>query len=86
MGQGTVVHHRRGADFYAENGNRYNCYCSQIPVLLNDDGSIFNEGLAEKLRKSGVIGSHPKSNLVKYTCWIGRPPEKPYAQGLPAPS
>lgn len=36
-------------DFYAENGNRYNCYCSQIPVLLNDDGSIFNEGLADKL-------------------------------------
>ncbi|EPO3852464.1 phage minor head protein [Klebsiella pneumoniae] len=38
-------------DFYAENGNRYNCYCSQIPVLLNGDGSIFNEGLAEKLKK-----------------------------------
>jgi SPP1 gp7 family putative phage head morphogenesis protein len=38
-------------DFYAENGNRYNCYCSQIPVLLNDDGSIFNEGLANKLAK-----------------------------------
>ena len=38
-------------DFYAENGNRYNCYCSQIPVLLNDDGSIFNEGLADKLMK-----------------------------------
>lgn len=36
-------------DFYAENGNRYNCYCSQIPVLLNHDGSIFNEGLADKL-------------------------------------
>lgn len=38
-------------DFYAESGNRYNCYCSQIPVLLNEDGSIFNEGLAEKLSK-----------------------------------
>ncbi len=38
-------------DFYAENGNRYNCYCIQIPVLLNDDGSIFNEGLANKLAK-----------------------------------
>lgn len=38
-------------DFYAESGNRYNCYCSQIPVLLNDDGSIFNEGLADKLAK-----------------------------------
>lgn len=38
-------------DFYAEDGNRYNCYCSQIPVLLNDDGSIFNKGLEEKLLK-----------------------------------
>lgn len=38
-------------NFYAERGNRYNCYCSQIPVLLNDDGSIFNEGLANKLAK-----------------------------------
>lgn len=36
-------------DFYAENGNRYNCYCSQIPVLLNQDGSVFNEGLENKL-------------------------------------
>ncbi|WP_449557284.1 phage minor head protein [Huaxiibacter chinensis] len=41
-------------DFYAENGNRYNCYCSQIPVLLNDDGSIFNEGLAEKLKAEKI--------------------------------
>lgn len=35
--------------FYAEGGNRYNCYCSQIPVLVNDDGSVFNEGLVDKL-------------------------------------
>lgn len=38
-------------DFYAVSGNRYNCYCSQIPVLLNDDGSIFNAGLTDKLAK-----------------------------------
>ncbi len=36
-------------DFYAENGNRYNCYCAQVPVLLDDDGKLFNEGLADKL-------------------------------------
>lgn len=36
-------------DFYAENGNRWNCYCSQIPCLLTDGGDIFNEGLADKL-------------------------------------
>ena len=38
-------------EFYSRDGNKYHCYCSQIPVLLNDDGSIFNEGLADKLAK-----------------------------------
>ncbi|WP_425001152.1 phage minor head protein [Pantoea agglomerans] len=38
-------------DWYAVDGNKYHCYCSQIPALLNDDGSIFNEGLADKLAK-----------------------------------
>lgn len=47
-------------DFYAENGNRYNCYCSQIPVLLNDDGSIFNEGLKDKLKKERQQWSEAK--------------------------
>lgn len=37
-------------DWYAVDGNKYHCYCGQIPVLLNDDGSIFNEGLADKLK------------------------------------
>lgn len=35
--------------FYAENGNRYHCYCSQIPVILDDKGIIVNEGLADRL-------------------------------------
>lgn len=48
---GKVYTTEQVRDFYAENGNRYHCYCSQIPVLLNDDGSIFNQGLAEKLEK-----------------------------------
>lgn len=48
---GNVYTTEEVRDFYAVNGNRYNCYCSQIPVLLNDDGSIFNEGLADKLEK-----------------------------------
>lgn len=48
---GRVYTTEQVRDFYAENGNRYNCYCSQIPVLLNDDGTIFNKGLAERLAK-----------------------------------
>ncbi len=37
--------------FYSRDGNKYHCYCGQIPVLLNGDGSIFNQGLADKLAK-----------------------------------
>lgn len=36
--------------WYAIDGNKYYCYCSQIPALLNDDGSIFNKGLEKKLK------------------------------------
>ncbi|HBE9079097.1 TPA: phage head morphogenesis protein [Serratia fonticola] len=35
--------------FYAENGNRYNCYCSQIPVLVDDKGNVVNIGMMSKL-------------------------------------
>jgi hypothetical protein len=42
-------------EWYSINGNKYHCYCGQIPVLLNDDGSIFNEGLADKLAKERRI-------------------------------
>ncbi|WP_254592676.1 phage head morphogenesis protein [Pectobacterium polaris] len=48
---GKVYTTEQVRDFYAENGNWYNCYCSQIPVLLNNDGSIFNEWLIDKLVK-----------------------------------
>ncbi|ATM48387.1 TPA: phage head morphogenesis protein [Klebsiella pneumoniae] len=46
---GKVYTTEQVRDFYAENGNRWNCYCSQIPCLLTDDGELFNEGLADKL-------------------------------------
>ena len=36
-------------DFYSEMKNRANCYCAQVPALLDDDGKLFNEGLTEKL-------------------------------------
>lgn len=35
--------------FYAEGGNRYNCYCGNIPVIVDDDGKIVNEGMVAKL-------------------------------------
>lgn len=36
-------------EWYSVNGNKYRCYCSQIPAILNDKGEIVNEGLAIKL-------------------------------------
>ncbi|AXH43484.1 head morphogenesis protein [Erwinia phage vB_EhrS_49] len=35
--------------FYAERGNRYHCYCANIPVILGDDGKVVNEGLVSRL-------------------------------------
>ncbi|WP_080473508.1 phage minor head protein [Enterobacter hormaechei] len=39
------------AEFYSKDGNAYNCYCANIPCLLDDEGKLYNEGLAEKLSK-----------------------------------
>lgn len=35
--------------FYAVNGNRYRCYCGNIPVVLDKKNNITNGGLAKKL-------------------------------------
>lgn len=48
---GKVYTTEQVEEFFAERGNRYNCYCSNIPVLLDDDGEIVNRGLVEKLTK-----------------------------------
>jgi len=37
--------------FYSERGNKFHCYCANIPCLLDDEGRLFNRGLAEKLAK-----------------------------------
>lgn len=49
-------------DWYAVDGNKYHCYCGQIPALLNDDGSIFNQGLTEKLAKERKEWQHTDTN------------------------
>ncbi|MFQ6251659.1 phage minor head protein [Yersinia enterocolitica] len=38
-------------EWYSINGNKYHCYCSQIPAILNDKGQVVNSGLIEKLSK-----------------------------------
>lgn len=35
--------------FYAANGNRYRCYCNQIPCLVDEKGQIVNQGLIDRL-------------------------------------
>ncbi len=37
--------------FYAERGNRYHCYCANVPCLLDDKGKIVNTGLVDRLSK-----------------------------------
>jgi hypothetical protein len=39
------------ADWYEENGNRFNCYCAQITVLLNEKGEPYNQASIDRLLK-----------------------------------
>jgi len=39
------------AEFYAKDGNSFNCYCANTPCLLDDDGNLYNKGLEDKLAK-----------------------------------
>lgn len=48
--------------FYAENGNRYYCYCSQIPVILDNSGKVINQGLMADLTEERIIFSSTKNN------------------------
>ena len=37
-------------EWYDENGNRFNCYCAQVAVLLNDKGEPYNKAYIERLQ------------------------------------
>ena len=37
-------------DWYEDNGNRFNCYCAQVAVLLTDKGEPYNKAYIERLQ------------------------------------
>lgn len=37
-------------EWYEESGNRFNCHCSQVPVLLDENGQTYNGASINKLR------------------------------------
>lgn len=48
---GNVYTTEEVRDFYSANGNRYHCYCSQIPCLLDEHGQIANKGVTDRFIK-----------------------------------
>lgn len=48
---GNVYTTEEVRDFYSANGNRYHCYCSQIPCILDENGQIANKGVTDRLIK-----------------------------------
>lgn len=44
--------------FYAERGNRYHCYCANIPVIISQEGKLVNAGLGERLDKERKEWQH----------------------------
>lgn len=45
-------------EWYSRDGNRFHCYCSQIPVVLDDEGEVVNKGLIERLDKERKHWQH----------------------------
>ena len=45
-------------EWYSRDGNRFHCYCSQIPVILDDEGNVVNKGLIERLDKERKDWQH----------------------------
>ncbi|WP_176700906.1 phage minor head protein [Gilliamella sp. Fer4-1] len=48
---GKVYTVEQVADWYEENGNRFNCYCAQVTVLLNEKGEPYNQASIDRLLK-----------------------------------
>ncbi len=38
-------------EWYSKDGNRFNCYCSQIPAVVDEKDNVINIGLAKRLAK-----------------------------------
>lgn len=50
---GKVYTAEQVEEWYEESGNRYNCYCAQVTVLLNDKGEPYNQSSIDRLLKEG---------------------------------
>lgn len=38
-------------EWYSKDGNRFNCYCSQIPAVVDEKDNVVNIGLAKRLEE-----------------------------------
>lgn len=48
---GTLYTVEEVREWYSKDGNRFNCYCSQIPAVVDEKDNVINIGLAERLAK-----------------------------------
>nr|WP_319926085.1 phage minor head protein [Xenorhabdus sp. Reich] len=60
---GKLCTKQEAKEFYSKNGNRHHCYCAQLPVVLDDNGKLYNTGLTERLTEERKVWQ--ESNLSK---------------------
>jgi len=66
---GEVVTEDFVREFYAEGANAINCVCSQVPVLLDDDGSVATPGIVDRVRQAKPqTGESPLVNTNACQC------------------
>ncbi|MDE1480124.1 phage head morphogenesis protein [Xenorhabdus bovienii] len=52
---GKIYTKQEVEEFYSRNGNRYRCYCAQQPIVLDDNGKLYNTGLTERLTEERKV-------------------------------
>lgn len=51
---GTIVTIEENEEFYSRDGNAISCYCSHTEVIVKSDGTIYDSGLIDQLKKERV--------------------------------
>lgn len=66
---GDIVDQDFVREFYSESRNSVNCMCSQVSVLLNDDGTVATPGVVDRVKKAApATEGEPIANRAAHQC------------------
>lgn len=65
---GEVVTQDFVREFYTNPGDAINCVCSQVSVLLDDDGNVATPGVVNRVKQNTSANESPITNNARCNC------------------